>query len=510
MIHRKSMINNFKRYPSRFILSILFSCSVILLFAQDDDRYSELDIAFQDAFLAAKNNAILGNKEKAITGFKELYKKHRTEASISMELAKLYESSGNLENAILYAEKAVEADSKNQWYVTFLAERYEENQDYKRAITTYGRLLELDNKNVRYIYEKIAFNQLMAAKPEAALQTLSDLEKITGIEEEISRKKYDTYLAMGQNKLAVAELKKLSDAFPKETRYLRNLAIEYQKENNTQEAIAVLEKLTGLDEEDAEAQLLLNKLTTPDGNNSLSSLAVYIDSRDHPIKLKIAELIPHIENLSSTNNSSEYEELLSILENLKQKHPSEAAAFAITGDAWYNLGEYDQAIANYEETIKIDDKKYSVWAQLMEAYYLKENYKTLKQVSENGMDFFPNQALSYIFYAKASTALKEYDIASDYLEEAELIAGGSDKIVNHIKLARADNFIRKGSKKEGKELLSQLSTGNAAIHVAHLEYLGDIYFRAGMQEQAMKSWKTAAKGPYQNVVLLDKIANKSL
>jgi tetratricopeptide (TPR) repeat protein len=93
------------------------------------------------------------------------------------------------------------------------------------------------------LYFEASLMYASAAKYSKALELMDELEKITGINEEISLQKERLYLAQNKLKKAVAEMQRLSDAYPQEMRYVGMLAEIYAANGQQDKAFELYQKI---------------------------------------------------------------------------------------------------------------------------------------------------------------------------------------------------------------------------------------------------------------------------
>ena len=70
------------------------------------------------------------------------------------------------------------------------------------------------------------------------------------------------------------------------------------------------------------------------------------------------------------------------------------------------------------------------------------DYKRLDEVASEAIDFFPNNALSYCFGAKAAFENNNAKKAMSLLDDAELISGGNPDILSRIYVIKSEPLIK--------------------------------------------------------------------
>ena len=116
-----------------FVFIIL--CFAVSIQAQDEDnRYTEDEIAVQDKFVEAKKYELIGRFEKAVDILKKLYEEDRNNPTISLELSKVYHLMEDPYNEYKYAEKALNTSNNNEYIMANYAMICIEQQKFEEAI----------------------------------------------------------------------------------------------------------------------------------------------------------------------------------------------------------------------------------------------------------------------------------------------------------------------------------------------------------------------------------------
>ncbi len=402
----------------RYVLFILFySLAIQVSLAQVGQRYSENEMKFQEAFLKAKSLMLNNDYDKAEVELKKVYDLDRTQSATAFELAKFYELKGDLEKSIEFSKKATTLDPNNKWHWIFLANRHEENYNHKAAADIYGKLIANFEENQLY-FEKLAFHQLSSGNAKASLATLNLLEQKIGIEEQLIKRKYEILISLDQKTEASSELKKLVEQNPEEIRYYHNLAAHYKQIGENELAKNTYEKILLIDDTDSKAKLNLIK-ENKQGEDQINTI---LSSKNLTEEDKIKTLIPYLTNLSAQTDSLQKQKLLLAIRELQSEYPNSAAVQAVSGDYFYQIGDFATAITHYENTLKKKKSVYAVWYQLLDCYILTSKYDQATSRGEEALDVFPNQAGIYYLIAKAQLKDGKSAEAVDYIMEGKIIA----------------------------------------------------------------------------------------
>ena len=122
----------------------------------------------------------------------------------------------------------------------------------------------------------------------------------------------------------------------------------------------------------------------------------------------------------------------------------------------------------------------------MTIYTLNEDWNSLAEISENAIDYYPNQVSGYYYAGRANIYLGKIDKGLEFLDEAFDFATG--KYVKEIKLMQASGFIGKGNLDRAEDILNSLEKEFTANHPFYWELKGDIENEKGNLDKAKEFW----------------------
>jgi tetratricopeptide (TPR) repeat protein len=400
---------------------VLLSCTTFGAWAQE--QISEEEIKLQESFLAATKERILGNFEKAAELFEAYLKSDRTNDVAAFELGKIYDELEQPEKAIQSFEKALKLNPTNEWYQKYLADVYQKMGLDQKAADIYEVLVKANPTN-DYYYYKWAYFLVRSNKIKDALEVYNLLESQAGISEELIRRKHSLYIGLGENKKAANELRRLIDAFPEEVEYRYLLSSFYEQIGKRDKAMDVYREIIKIDPESPKAVMALAGEKAPKEGEAayLASLVPVFEQIDVDIDIKMARIIPFIQEVANKGDQLLADEVLKLTAILEKVHPNEAKAFSASGDLYLYTNRVQEAIEKYKKTLDLDDTVYSVWEQLMYAHSELKQYKELAKVSEEAIDYFPNKASAYYLNGLANNEMGNPDEAVSVLEQALLMS----------------------------------------------------------------------------------------
>jgi tetratricopeptide (TPR) repeat protein len=389
-----------------------------------------------------------------------------------------------------YAKVAITAEPNNEWMSAFFANYLLENNRPESALSIYQKLITTHPQNSEYYLRSVDCHML-SKKYQEAVTVYNLMEKNCGSSAEINLSKYELFEKLNNNNAALQELSILTKKYPENKNYLKLKARYFTKNNKTIEALETYKKVLAIDPEDTDANLaVLSKGEAKEKPNAyLMSLLPIVGNPSIDIDVKVKELLPYVKNLAQGNNLELKNALVELSEKLVNTHPNEAKAYSMYGDILINIGDLQGAIAKYEKTLKLNNKVFAVWEQLLYAYLETNDNQNLIKYSNQALDLFPNQAIVYYFASIAATNNKNIKEGISNAEEGILVAGGNkvntSKLNTALALAQLTN----------KDYSSALSSIDKAMVLSEnknsfaVEIQGDVFAAQGDQAKAIVAWK---------------------
>lgn len=466
------------------VLIFIAVCLNTSLIAQPG-MYSEEQIQNQDLFIQAQKEVLLNHPDKALDLYKKILKKDAKNDVVAYQLAKLYADKNDGVNVKTYIDKAIKNNPNNKWYYLFKADFLEKDNDFKGAKDQYLKITALAQNDANYLL-KLGTLSEKALDYSGAINAYNKLEKLQGISETSSRRKFQLYASKNDSEKAVSELNVLISKFPLNTRFRNNLASYYLEIGKKKEALKEYKTVLSLDPEDPTATIALSGDLKAKGNESnyFKALTNIIKNNEISIDQKIVELVPYVEDLENSDSETT-SAMQDLLEELIAAHPEEAKAYAIAGDAYFNSGNYQEAIRKYKATLERTKKVFPVWEQLMFALKRENDFEELKKVSMHALDYYPNQPIAYTYHADALSNLSparmtkeerflkgitldqssKYFIEPDqYYTEAIMMAGKNINLKYQIYIAAADHALIHKKFDKAEHYVSTALTINAKQH----------------------------------------------
>lgn len=413
-----------------------------------------------------------GDTRKALSEMQLALQSNPASAPLHVEIAILMGRTGNINEAIRYAQEAVRIDPKDPDPHWLLANIYFGSQERKgpskdnllKAIQELETLKELAPEDERIYYNLggAYFELNEAEKAIQAFEKYQALSNSDGGYREIAR----YYERTGNLEKAIEFLKKGLEIQPDSAESLMLLANIYSKTNN-KEAVPIYKKLLSLSSDSApvmrrlgaalfdageyqEAIRVFEELETkarPDRTSQILQGRAYLALRRHPEAIKffksVLERIPDdMETRFFLGNAYEesgnYEEAATLYAALL-KEASGASQEAVANRplfqqrlaaVYLELGEYDKSIALYEEMPKTDPR---VNLQLLNAYRVSGRFDKGLPLGETLFKSSPQDAHLGIIYARTLADAGKPKDGAEIL--ATLLQSNPDNVDLYINLS---------------------------------------------------------------------------
>jgi tetratricopeptide (TPR) repeat protein len=423
-------------------------------------------------FLDAQRAKMIEDYETAQKQFREVLMLDPKCADAHFQLGQIYLSTAQMQLAREAAEMAVKYDPTNKWYKDFLGGILARTSP-KDAIVLYRDLAKQYPSDPDF-YMSLAYLFVQTKQPLEAIKVYDQFEKVFGVDEGIISQKKGLYLALNQFDKAMAELKKLEDAYPDEPTFMLMQADLYTANNMRDKAYPIYKRVLELDPENPQALLAVADYSTKQGDTTArkETFKKIFANPSLNVDAKVKMLFPYVQffDIKKENRA----EALMLSDVLTETHPKEAKAHAIRADLYYLDNQLDTALAAYKRSLDLQKDVFNVWQQLFFIYNQQRDWKTLKNITTESLEFFPNQAVTFLFKGLAETQLKEHDNALKSYAKGEKMSLDNDKLRAQILSNMGDVYHTQKQHTESDEAFDKalkLDPDNATVLNNYSYYL---------------------------------------
>ena len=477
------------------LLLICFFLLPVLLLSGQLDRVTEEEVNTQKVFIEASREKILGNYENAVILYKEVLKRDKSNHAAAYELARVYDLMEKPDKAIGSIKMATALDN-NPWYMGFLAGLYEKKGDFENAAKLYDELSKVDPDNISH-YEKWAFALVKANDPGKAIKIYDKIQNQFGLTESLVRKKKSLYVGIGNTRKAILEMEKLIKAYPSKLSYRHELAEFYTQIGEPAKAKLVYKEILEIDPDDGKAAIFL---TSKDSDPSKSPEAQYFNklqpifaNGDINIDLKIKELIPFIQRVANSGDTSIAALGLPSAKLLTEVHPDEAKAFSAYADLLYYAGMKEEALLQYQAATNLNGTVFTLWEQTMYIQADKSDWEGLLETSEGAMEYFPNQYRVYYFQGIALSELNQFKPAIRSYKQALMMSRKDIRMQTDLFLRTATAYHWLENYDDSEEYFDRAMSINNGNPEVLGQYAYHLALRGDRLDDAVRMVETAVK-----------------
>jgi len=488
----------------KYILLLLLFLNSLISFSQDPVAMDSEELNIESDLIDAMQDVALEDYDNALTKLKSLKNKVSDDGIVDFEIAKVYLIKNEIGEAESYALKAIKKDNSKLIFKQFLLDIYVENKDYSQAAKLYESILE-DNSFERNHYYKLADFYQRAKNPKKAIKVLEKLEKTTGFKKEIEMHKINIFLRNRDFKSAMKLTNNLADVFQTDIKVLQKKALIYRLMKKNKKAVEVYKQILNIDPKNPSALSYVNSVNkfNQSEENYIKGLTPILENAKIPMDDKIKLLIPFVTKVSKDSPLTKDMKFASKI--ILNQYPESAKANSLCADVYYNVGEIEKSLEFYKKSLSGNKNNYDIWKQIMTIYTMMENWDDLSKISEESIDYYPNQGIGYYNAGRAFLNLNDIEKGIDYLDEAQMYTGNKPKFKSEILLMKAHGYIKNDKIKKAKKILNKLDEKFTAKHPYYWELMGDLKDISGDLSFAKKMWEKSLKLGNNTKRLIDKL-----
>ncbi len=491
ILNYKNITTVLPRFTSLLLFIVLLSFSRTV-FSQDELPGPGQLPKNRETFYEASKQKILGNTDKAIELYKKSLDQDPGDAAAMYELATLYVEKGNVEDALPLSEKAVETDRSNKWYKLQLVQIYQSMGRYGDASRILDQLVVAYPDDIGYMEEQ-ALNYIYSGDYKNAIKCYDMLEEKLGIMEEISIQKEKIYIMTNKPEKAIEEVKKLSDAYPDEPRYLEMLAELYMNSGTYDQALITYNKILQIDPENPYINISLSDYYRKKGDIEKSNQ--YLRSGFANPNLDIDTKVNILLAYYSVNEiyGTHKEEAFELATILVTAHPNDPKAHSIYADLLVQDKRYDEARQAFYRVLSLDSTKYLVWEQLLFVESELEDFKAMSDEARRTINLFPDQPMPYLFAGAADFQLKDYEAAAKSFRTGAGFTVGNDKLLAQFYSYLGDTYFQLKDHEKSDEAYEKVLKIDPANSLVLNNYAYYLSLRGEKLEKAEQMAKKATE-----------------
>lgn len=432
---------------------------------------------------------ITGNTNKAFQLFEQALEADPNDHASMYELAEMHANMGNMQKALQLMEKAVKLDPGNSWYLVRIAQIYKHIGNYEAYADVFYTLTEMFPSNPEY-FSELSSALVLQGKFADALQVYEQIEKQIGANELLSLQKHNIYKAMDQPEGAIAEIQKLADAFPYETRYHAMLAELYMEYGSKEKALAAYETIKSINPDDPYVHISLYEyhMAVGDQQEAFSELVLAFENQNLDVDTKIQILIFWLRGVEQEEEA--VSQAHKLVETLVKAHPESARAYHMLAEMQFRDEKYELARNNFYQSIALDSSVFMVWENLLFVHINLLDFEALEQDGTRTIELFPEQPVPYYFTAVAKYQHGKYEDALQTAERGRRFVVGNDRLLGEFFTIIGDTQHKLGNHTASDEAYNKSLAINADNPTVLNNYA---YYLSLRNEQLEKAEEMARK-----------------
>jgi len=502
--------------PIILAIFLLSGCSALQKSGQSDNEatvdtmqtqtLSEDDqLKYRFAFIEGMKHKALKNYSKSISYFYRCLEIQPNSPAVQYQVSLVNNLLDQPEVSLRYGKKAVKNDPDNKFYREHLFQLYLHNNKPKKAIKQYEYLIENDQAKVDHYYD-LAQLYRQNNQYDKAIEMLNQVEKRSGINEQIQVLKKILYTKVGEKQKAIDEVKKLIDNFPNESRYYGMLAELYASYKMYDQADRMYEKLFEIDSTNYMGQLSLVNYYESQGKYSkaLDQYQKVVENDEVDFGTKFLVFMKFLEDRNVYLQN--YDKLIVTLDSLSSVYTDKYEIHTLYTDLYLKTNKYNKAIDHLEILVDTKHEKPVYWEQLLSLYSYTNNFEKMYNYGTKSLEKYQNKSRLFLFTAIAANQTNHSDTAVTILKDG-LDSFDSDKdmkIQYYTQLGEAYRNIENHEKSDHYfEKVLELEPDNILVSNNYSYYLS---LRGEKLQRALELIKTAIKKEPNSPIYLDTYA----
>ncbi len=313
------------------------------------------------------------------------------------------------DSAIAHLKKAVEIDPSNYWYRERLAMVYEMKGEFDLVIQMYESILK-DNPKKTDIYYELLNLYVRQKQFDKALSTLDAIEMEVGMDEQITRTRYEMLRDLGRNEEALKALEDYNAKYSSPA-VLSMMGDYYLSEYNDSLALASYTEALSIQSDYIPAVLGESEVyrITRKYNKYFESLDKFIKDPNTPAVSKsmyISNVTRSLDPKFILGHLSDYDSLVNECVNI---HPTDSSVLSTAAFYYLSTQRKDPAKEYLQKNYDLYPESISAAASYVDALSYMEDWETLKKISSEGYRRFPNEGAFLEYNSIASYNLKDYE-----------------------------------------------------------------------------------------------------
>jgi len=391
-----------------FVLSSCTAAKKIVVKSPTIPRISEstqrqFDYYFYEG-LKQKDNQ---QYDQAIETFRMCLAIDSLDAGAQSETGLLYAAAGMNDKALDCLEKAVKIDPSNWWYNVQLISMYSDLKNWKRAIElTVNLQKKYPEKDD--VYSMLGTFYKETKEYDKAIAAYDKLESLNTITETVSFEKFQLYILSNKAQKGVAEIDKLINKYPTESRYKVLRGDIFMQQKMPAKAFEIYQNVLKEDPQNAYVYVSLSEyyksVNKPD--KAMESIVSALKCEQLDVDTKVTVLGQYVEKL--VQDSTKLGETESLFKLLVERYPLEEKVHGYYAVFLQYQKRNAEAISELETMININPKNDQTWIRLIQMYSLTKDFNQILTLTNRAIENLPKLPVWYFYKGIAQFQLADY------------------------------------------------------------------------------------------------------
>ena len=326
------------------------------------------------------------------------------------------------ERAEIFLRKAVELDPSNFWYRYQLARLYSLTSRPELTIDMYEKLLE-DFPKKSDLYFDLAEMYASQKEYEKSLETIGEIEKVSGISESIAVYRFNILRIMGRQEEAYESLREYNRRFSSPF-VLTALADYDMAMYNDSTAVAYYDE--ALDIAPDYSPALIGKAEalriTRRYDEYFPVAYAYVETGDTPAEAKAEYLMALVQRTDPKFLRSFQAQMDTLIGRSIAVHPNDSTMLQTAGVYYYSTGRNAKAKDYFGLNADLHPQSLSANASYVEFLMYAEEWETLSEAGREAFDRFPQETAFLEMASVGDYNLKEYGKVLDICRKVMEVA----------------------------------------------------------------------------------------
>ena len=426
-----------------FVLSSCTAAKKIVVKSPTVPRISEstqrqFDYYFYEG-LKQKDNQ---QYDQAIETFRMCLAIDSLDAGAQSETGLLYAAAGMNDKALDCLEKAVKIDPSNWWYNVQLISMYSDLKNWKRAIElTVNLQKKYPEKDD--VYSMLGTFYKETKEYDKAIAAYDKLESLNTITETVSFEKFQLYILSNKAQKGVAEIDKLINKYPTESRYKVLRGDIFMQQKMPAKAFEIYQNVLKDDPQNAYLYVSLSEyyksVNKPD--KAMESIVSALKCEQLDVDTKVTVLGQYVEKL--VQDSTKLGETESLFKLLVERYPLEEKVHGYYAVFLQYQKRNAEAISELETMININPKNDQTWIRLIQMYSLTKDFNQILTLTNRAIENLPKLPVWYFYKGIAQFQLADYKNALvSYQKGLPLIAPEQAALKSDFYAQMADIYYK--------------------------------------------------------------------